>query len=33
LSENAVRDGAGIGVLLQALAIAEPAHRLVAAAE
>jgi tRNA-dihydrouridine synthase A len=33
LSENAVKDGAGIGVLLQALAIAEPAHRLIAAAE
>ena len=33
LSERAVKDGAGVGVLLEALAIAEPERRLMAAAE
>jgi tRNA-dihydrouridine synthase A len=33
LSENAVKDGAGIEVLLAALRIAEPSYRLIAAAE
>jgi tRNA-dihydrouridine synthase A len=33
LSENAVKDGAGIDVLLEALRIAEPSYRLIAAAE
>ncbi|HUJ36223.1 MAG TPA: tRNA dihydrouridine(20/20a) synthase DusA [Hyphomicrobium sp.] len=33
LSERAVKDGAGVGVLLEALAIAEPERRLMVAAE
>lgn len=33
LSENAVKDGAGLGVLLEALKIAEPARAIIAAAE
>jgi tRNA-dihydrouridine synthase A len=33
LSELAVKDGAGVAVLLEALRIAEPSHRLAAAAE
>ena len=33
LSENATREGAGVGVLLEALAIAQPSHRTLAAAE
>ncbi len=33
LSEQAVKDGAGVGVLLEALRIAEPSYRTVAAAE
>jgi len=33
LSEAAVQDGAGVGVLLEALRIAEPSHQLAVAAE
>jgi tRNA-dihydrouridine synthase A len=33
LSEHAVRDDAGVAVLIEALRIAEPSHRLAAAAE
>jgi tRNA-dihydrouridine synthase A len=32
LSENAVKAGAGLDVLLEALRIAEPSHRMIAAA-
>jgi hypothetical protein len=32
LSENAVKEGAGLDILHEALCIAEPSHRLIAAA-